>query len=104
MPAQAELILFEVTVLPVPAPGHVSSRWMPDSSEPLIVLPVWMRSGTHIDGSPGRSSVQSLLNGRKRSLFRLAITYRDSLCEQRRGGYYETGRQDPSRYAHSYSS
>ena len=40
MPAQAELILFEVTVLPVPAPGHVSSRWIQDSSEPLIVLPV----------------------------------------------------------------
>ena len=38
MPAQAELILFEVIVLPVEAPVHVSSRWMPDSSEPLIVL------------------------------------------------------------------
>jgi hypothetical protein len=42
MPAQAELTVFFVTELPVEAPVHVSSTWIPASSEPLIVLLVTM--------------------------------------------------------------
>jgi len=33
-----------------------------------------------------------------------ALANHYNLCEQRRGGHYEPGRQNPSRYAHCYSS
>jgi hypothetical protein len=42
IPAQAELIWFLVTILPVEAPAQVSSTWIAASSEPLMVLVVRM--------------------------------------------------------------